>query len=104
MKSRRTPRPRRSLVLVAAFLLEPVALRLRGFPIGGKLIVRCREGHLFTTIWLPGASLKAVRLAWWRLQRCPVGNHWSLVTPVKEAELSEDERRIAHEHRDTRIP
>ena len=104
MKSRRTPRPRRSLVLVAALLLEPVALRLRGFPIGGKLIVRCREGHLFTTIWLPGASLKAVRLAWWRLQRCPVGNHWSLVTPVKEAELSEDERRIAHEHRDTRIP
>ncbi len=35
---------------------------------------------------------------------CPVGRHWSLVTPVKESELAEDERRIAAETRDIRIP
>ena len=62
-----------------------------------------RRGHLFTTIWIPGA-LKAVRLGWWRFQRCPVGGHWSLVAPVREADLTEDERRVARENRDVRIP
>jgi hypothetical protein len=36
-------------------------------------------------------------LGWWRLQRCPVGNHWSIVTPVKEADVTEEEKRIASE-------
>jgi hypothetical protein len=85
VKSRR----RRLLVLAAAALLEPVAMKLRGHSIGGNLVVRFRKGHLFTTIWIPGASLKSVRFAWWRLQRCPVGKHWSIVTPVKESELTE---------------
>ena len=29
-----------------------------------------------------------MRLGWWRLQRCPVGNHLTLVVPVKTASLS----------------
>jgi hypothetical protein len=90
--------------VVAALVLESVAMRLRGYRIGGNLVVRCRRGHLFTTIWLPGVSLKAVRFGWWRLQRCPVGHHWSIVTPVKESDLSDDEKQIAREHRDIRIP
>ena len=53
---------------------------------------------------MPGASLKSVRLGWWRLQRCPVGNHWSIVAPVKESDLSEEEKLIARENRDVRIP
>jgi hypothetical protein len=72
--------------------------------VGGNVIVRCREGHLFTTIWIPGASVKALRLGRWRYQRCPVGNHWSLVTPVRESELTEEERELAHSHRDIRLP
>jgi hypothetical protein len=99
-KSRR----RRLLILAAAALLEPVAMKLRGYPIGGNLVVRCRKGHLFTTIWIPGASLKSVRFGWWRLQRCPVGKHWSIVTPVKESELTETETRTASEHKDLRLP
>jgi len=98
-KSRR----RRLLILAAAALLEPVAMKLRGYRIGGNLVVRCRKGHLFTTIWIPGASLKAVRFGWWRLQRCPVGKHWSIVTPVKESELTEAEKRTASEHKDLRL-
>jgi hypothetical protein len=48
-------RRRRVVVFGAAvLLLESVAMKLRGFKLGGKLVVRCREGHLFTTIWLPG--------------------------------------------------
>ena len=76
----------------------------RGYGLGGRVVVRCREGHLFTTIWIPGASAKALRLGPWRLQRCPVGPHWSIVTPVRASELSEDEARLAGERRDTRVP
>ena len=31
-------------------------------PDGRNVVVRCRQGHLFTTIWIPGGSLKALRL------------------------------------------
>lgn len=67
-------------------------------------MVRCRQGHLFTTIWIPGASLKSIRLGWARLQHCPVGKHWTLVTPVKDATLTDEERQIAGQYRDVRIP
>jgi hypothetical protein len=79
-------------------------LKLRGYRVAGDVVVRCRQGHLFTTIWVPGASLKAFRFGWWRLQRCPVGKHWSLVTPVRRSELTEEEQRAATENRDIRIP
>jgi hypothetical protein len=96
-------RRRRTLVL-GLFLLEPLAMWLRGYPVGGRLVVRCRQGHLFTTLWIPGVSLKAARLLWWRAQRCPVGRHWTVVTPVKASELSARELRAASKHRDVRIP
>lgn len=92
------------MIVVAVILLEVIAIRLRGGRVGRNVVVRCQEGHLFTTIWIPGASLKSVRLGWWRLQRCPVGNHWSIVTPVKEADLTEEEKRIATQIKDSRIP
>lgn len=76
----------------------------RGYPIGGRLIVRCRSGHLFTTLWIPGVSLKALRLGWLRFQRCPVGHHWSLITPVRGAELTEAEKRAARARRDILLP
>ena len=91
-------------VVVIALVVSTVIMRKRGYGVGGETIVRCRQGHLFTTIWIPGGSLKAVRLGWARLQRCPVGKHWSLVVPVKESDLTEEERREAHDHRDVRIP
>jgi hypothetical protein len=87
----------------AAILLEAVVVKLRGYRIAGNVVVRCRQGHLFTTIWVPGASLKSLRLGWWRFQRCPVGKHWSLVTPVRESDLTEEEQRIAREAKDLRI-
>lgn len=45
-------------------------------------MVRCKEDHLFTTIWVPMASIKAVRLGTRRWQHCPVGKHWTTVEPV----------------------
>ena len=83
---------------------EVSVLWLRAGRLGGNIVVRCRSGHLYTTIWIPGIAVKSLRLGWWRLQRCPIGQHWSLVTPVRESELNEDERRLAREHKDIRIP
>jgi hypothetical protein len=94
-------------VVVAVSLLGAetiVVARRRGYVIGANTVVRCRSGHLFTTLWIPGISLKAVRLCWWRFQRCPVGTHWSLVTPVKVSDLTEEEMELAAQSRDVRIP
>jgi len=101
---KRSRRRRAGRIAAVAMLVETAGLWLRTQRIGGKLIVRCRAGHLFTTIWIPAASVKSLRLGLWRVQRCPVGRHWSLVTPVNENELSEDERRFAREHQDIPLP
>jgi hypothetical protein len=69
-------RRRRRRILVAAVLLYAVATvvgRRRGYGFGGDTIVRCRAGHLFTTVWVPGVSLKSVRLGWWRTSGAPSG-------------------------------
>jgi hypothetical protein len=97
-------RRRAGRIAVAAMLVEAAGLWLRTRRIGGNVIVRCRAGHLYTTIWIPAASVKALRLGWWRIQRCPVGHHWSLVTPVNERDLTASERRSAREHHDIRLP
>jgi hypothetical protein len=100
----RLPKRRRRLLLVAGVLAETLAMRARGYPVGGNLIVRCRRGHLFTTLWVPGASVKALRLGWARFQWCPVGRHWSLVTPVRDSELTAKQKRGAHSRHDLRLP
>ncbi len=67
-------------------------------------IARCRAGHLFTSTVVPGASLRAVRLGRVRFQRCPVGNHWTLVGWVDASTLTPEELSQAHARHDTRIP
>ncbi|MGA2836194.1 MAG: hypothetical protein ABSF84_06315 [Acidimicrobiales bacterium] len=97
---------RRELVLgtVVATVVATVVLRRRGYGIGGDTLVRCRSGHLFTTIWIPGVSVTSLRLGWWRFQYCPVGRHWTLVVPVRGADLTDEERRAAAATHDLRIP
>jgi hypothetical protein len=55
----------------------------RGSLLGFRTEVVCRQGHRFTTTWIPGVSLTSIRLGPWRLMRCPEGRHWSIVTPVR---------------------
>jgi len=66
--------------------------------------VRCRDGHLFTTIWIPLGSLKAVRLGNRRYQRCPVGRHWSIVRPLDPATADPADLAAAATVHDLRIP
>ncbi len=97
-------RQRRIQIVLGAIAIEVLPVWLRTHRLGGNLIVRCRNGHLFTTLWIPGASVKALRLGLWRVQRCPVGPHWTVVSPVNEADLSEDERRAARALHDIGLP
>lgn len=92
------------VLVVALFSTTTFIGRRRGYAFGSSTIVRCLAGHLFTTVWIPGGSFKSIRLGFYRFQYCPVGKHWTLVRPVKEADLSAQEVRFAAEHRDSRIP
>jgi hypothetical protein len=66
--------------------------------------VRCKEGHLFTTIWIPLGSLKALRSFGRRYQFCPVGRHWTTVVPLDRATADPSELEQAAAVHDIRIP
>ena len=95
----------KSLLFVAGIAVGGTLIARRlGYQLGTNTVVRCRQGHLFTTIWIPGIKLKELDLIVARVQRCPVGQHWSLVVPVREADLTDADRQFAMEHHDVRIP
>jgi hypothetical protein len=78
---------RRAVVLAlaaAAVAGEAIAVRRRSGHWGGRVMVRCRQGHAFETLWIPGVSVTSVRLGPWRVQRCPVGRHWTVITPIRD--------------------
>jgi len=97
-------RPSPLVVILVVIAGGTLMARLLGYKVGGNVVVRCRQGHLFTTIWIPGVKLKGLDLGVARLQRCPVGRHWSLVTPVRASALTDEERRRAEAHHDVWIP
>jgi hypothetical protein len=66
--------------------------------------VRCSAGHVFTTIWIPLASVKSVRLGGQRFQRCPVGQHWATVAVIDPSSASPSELEAAAAVHDVRIP
>lgn len=100
--ARRDPRPPLMAVAIGVVAFTLLARRL-GYRLGGNVVVRCRRGHLFTTLWIPGIKLTGLDLVIARWQHCPVGRHWSLVTPVRDTDLTEQERQVAARHH-VRIP
>ncbi len=92
------------IAVVAVIVWLLVAARRGGAQPMGDVIVRCQAGHLFTTTWIPFASLKAVRLGPVRFQYCPIGRHLTFVTPVPDSDLTDAERRAARQHHDTPVP
>ncbi|MGF7229279.1 MAG: hypothetical protein ACQR33_04830 [Candidatus Saccharibacteria bacterium] len=92
------------IVIAAIVLFFYRAKRRMGVGLGENTIVRCRDGHLFTTIWIPFVSFKAVRFGMMRFQRCPVGNHLTFVVPVDVSTLTPAERDFAYSHHDTNLP
>jgi hypothetical protein len=106
-------RPALTLAIVVVVVILVVAIwwptrvmrrhRMKS-PGTSDVIARCAAGHLFTTMWIPNVSFKAVRLGTKRYQHCPVGHHWSMVVPVSVDDLSDAERIEAARVHDIRIP
>jgi hypothetical protein len=92
------------ITMLAIIAIGFFAVRNSGYRFGSDTIVRCREGHLFTTVWIPGASLKAIRLGPVRFQYCPVGDHVTFIVPVRDQDLTEAQRQLAHLYHDRRVP
>lgn len=90
--------------VIAAYAVGTIIAWRQGYSFGRNVPVRCRRGHLFTTTWIPGASVKALRLGFWRVQWCPVGRHIDFVRLVKDTDLSPAEREFAAAHHDVPVP
>jgi hypothetical protein len=90
--------------VAAAYAAGTVTAKRMGYTFGGNVVVKCRSGHVFSTIWIPGGSLKSLRLGFWRVQWCPVGKHVTLVHPVKDVDLTAEMRDLAAAHHDIRVP
>src|ERR1700683_1695654 len=92
-------------VIAAVVLLKVVAAKRNGrSALGGEIMVRCSKGHLFETNWSSLGSLTSIRLGSARFQHCPVGDHWSLVRPVPDSDLTAEARRMAEQNRQTLSP
>jgi len=96
----RLSREKRLLLAITAGVAVAGPLRLLG---GFDRPVRCSAGHLFTTIWVPFGSLKAIRLGRRRIQRCPVGHHWSMVTPLDTDTATAEQLQAAAAVHDVRV-
>lgn len=59
------------------------------------VVVRCARGGLFETLWVPGVSLKALRLGPYRIMRCPVHGRVEVVHVIDPATLTPQERAAA---------
>jgi hypothetical protein len=96
--------PKQLCAVVGMLIGGTLIARRLGYKVGGDVVVRCRRGHLFTTVWIPGVKLKAIDLGVARLQRCPVGHHWTVVAPVRDRDLTDEQRIAATQHHDIRLP
>jgi hypothetical protein len=84
-----------AVIIIAAVLVLRLAMwrgrsRVR---FNGQTVVRCSKGHVFTEEWSAMGALSSIHVFGARLQRCPVGDHWSMVKPVSEGSLTDEERR-----------
>jgi hypothetical protein len=91
------------LVIVAVIAVR-IGRMSQGYRFGRDVIVRCRDGHLFMTTWIPMVSFKAIRLGLVRVQYCPVGNHVTAVRLMRDEDLTSAERLQASRHRDNGVP
>ena len=99
----RRRRPRWLVPLTLGFAGAVIAPRIAPVRRALDTVVRCSSGYLFTTLWFPAGSFKALRFGKARFQRCPVGHHWAVVRRADQSELSPDELAEAHEHHDLLI-
>jgi hypothetical protein len=83
-----------SIVVVVTVIYMNWYMRRKGYNMPGRTAVRCSRGHVFRTTWIEGGSLVSIRLGpTTRFHYCPVGKHWAIIHPVKEQDLTVEERK-----------
>jgi hypothetical protein len=92
------------VVVVLAIYFFAYLMKQKGYSFGKNTIVKCGKGELYTTIWIPGGSLKAIRWGMIRYQWCPVGKHFSSARIMRASDLSNEEIAIAGQVHDIYIP
>lgn len=70
---------------------------------GTRVVVRCLGGHVFTTMWPPASRRNPFQAGVVRWRYCPVGEHWTMVTPVRPEDLSPAEWQMARRFHDNSI-
>jgi hypothetical protein len=88
---------------ILLFTIPALILSIRGMSVGKEVPVRCAGGHYYSTIWIPGISFKALRLARRRYQFCPVGRHWAWTRQLFEDEKTPEIYAQAARVHDKRI-
>ena len=71
---------------------------------GSDTVVRCCAHHLFTTSWAADSGFTVGRYGPMRFERCPVTRHWSLVTPARTDELTEEQQQAGAAFHGARVP
>jgi hypothetical protein len=106
--SKSSGKRKRQLIIAGAvattYVAGTLAARRMGYRFGRDVVVKCHAGHVFSTIWIPAVSVKAVRLGLWRVQWCPVGKHVALVYPVRDVDLTQETRDLAAASHDIPVP
>ncbi len=91
------------IIVVAAFLafvVGAVVAHRKGFKQDGEVAARCSQGHLFMTVWVDRWTWKRLDVGFLKIQRCPVGDHWSVVRPLEMSSLTADEKKLAKQTHD----
>jgi len=88
------------VVGLLAFAAGAAIASRKGFKRNGEVIARCRQGHLFTTVWVGRFTWRQLDLGFARIQRCPVDGRLTVVRPVDVFELTAEEKRAAKRIRD----
>lgn len=87
-----------SLVVLIVWLLAS-ARNPRSGSGGTTVVVRCLAGHVYATTW----AARTLRFGAVRWRYCPVGEHWTLVTPVRREDLTPGEWRMARQYHDDSV-
>jgi hypothetical protein len=85
------------LVVVGALAALTLVARGRGYKLGTDTVVRCRQGHLFSTIWIPGVKLKALDLAWRGCSAVPLASTGASSFPsARQPSATRNASSLAH--------
>ena len=90
------------VVLIVLLVAQTIVARRRGYRLGARVVVRCRR--VICSRPYPGRVLQSCSLGLVEVSALPGRQALVADTPVKESDLTEEQRRAAHEATDVPVP